>query len=229
MLHIDKSRSKQPQILALAIQDMRRTPGQTVCYDNLPSYVTVRGRSLSVRDELLKALIEDQRGLCAYCMRRIEPRNAHIEHYIPRHCDWYQGKRTLDELSVDYRNMLAVCKENGTCDATRGNAELTVDPRNQSDIEQIRYNTKAEILSDNTAIDSDCRGLLNLNDGFLVYGRMQTLQGLYRWYQHESRRAGDMKSKCRKRLDELQNGTGHNDPYAGILIYRLERKIRALS
>ena len=227
MLFIDKSHVRQPQILALAIQEMKRTPGQVVCYDNL-SHVVMQGKRLQVRDELLKQLIEDQRGLCAYCMCRIHPEDAHIEHYIPRHCDWYNGKPTLDELSLDYRNMLAVCKDKGTCDATRGNEKLTVDPRRETDVDQIRYErSSCTITSSNQAIENDCNTLLNLNDKYLARGRKLALAGLFRWYE-KSARSGDMRAKCQKYLDKLEHGSGSNAEYAGLLIYELRRKVHAL-
>ena len=50
-----------------------------------------------------QSLLEEQGGLCAYCMRRIE-NNGHstrIEHWYPLSAD--------KERALDYGNMLAVC------------------------------------------------------------------------------------------------------------------------
>lgn len=39
---------------------------------------------ISCKQEVLAALIQDQRGLCAYCMRRIGAENSHVEHIEPQ-------------------------------------------------------------------------------------------------------------------------------------------------
>ena len=55
------------------------------------------------KTDLKKILIEEQGGLCAYCMSRIELQGATIEHYIPRN-----GPNGNMSLSLDYRNLFAI-------------------------------------------------------------------------------------------------------------------------
>ncbi len=61
-------------------------------------------------DEIRKQLWEEQRGLCAYCMRQVkEPRDVRIEHYEVRHPE---GKEYNAENTLDYKKMLGVCYGN---------------------------------------------------------------------------------------------------------------------
>lgn len=80
---------------------------------------------------------EEQKHLCAYCMKKIaSPNVERVEHCRPRHPHGeieHDKKSTLDfkwMLGVCYGNSLTkgVKHEDTTCDAHRGNTELTVNP-----------------------------------------------------------------------------------------------------
>ena len=80
---------------------------------------------------------EEQKHLCAYCMKKIaSPNVERVEHGRPRHPHGeieHDKKSTLDfkwMLGVCYGNSLTkgVKHEDTTCDAHRGNTELTVNP-----------------------------------------------------------------------------------------------------
>lgn len=70
---------------------------------------------------VLAFLIQEQVGLCAYCQSEINPQTASIEHVIP--------KSFAPEISTDYHNLVAVCKnpiadpytKKSHCDKERGN------------------------------------------------------------------------------------------------------------
>lgn len=71
-----------------------------------------------------KFLLDEQKGLCAYCQSRLTLENSSIEHIIP--------KTFNQELSTNYHNLVAVCRqpvvdESGRshCDKERGNSILT--------------------------------------------------------------------------------------------------------
>ena len=54
------------------------------------------------KNDVKAALIHEQRGLCAYCMRRIHmDTHSRVEHFIPLSVD--------KEKAIDYNNMLGVC------------------------------------------------------------------------------------------------------------------------
>ena len=119
-------------------------------YDHMPT---------EVKDAVRESLMKEQGNICAYCMRRLEVDKTTIEHIIPRN-PREQEKDT--KLSLDYKNMLAVCKGNTgapfpqtTCDKHRGNTSLTITPLNSRLIEQIAYKTDGTIYSEHTEIQKD--------------------------------------------------------------------------
>ena len=72
-------------------------------------------------------IFEEQHGLCAYCMRKIDIKSFNIEHYIPINLDY--------QKALDYNNLLGVCdggesskKDNYLhflcCDRSRNNNTL---------------------------------------------------------------------------------------------------------
>lgn len=102
------------------------------------------------KDEIRTALWQEQHGLCAYCMRKIEPRreSMRIEHY---------NALTKDkEGALDYQNYLGVCyggeKDKDEkphilcCDAARGDKNLTINPWNERQMEAIAYYRTGEIF-----------------------------------------------------------------------------------
>ena len=68
-------------------------------------------------------------------------------------------------LGVCYGNSLArgVKPEDKTCDAHRGNTELTVNPFDELSVRKIKYKTDGRIYSDDADINKDVTETLNLN------------------------------------------------------------------
>lgn len=115
---------------------------------------------------------EEQRHLCAYCMRRIDnPGTVRIEHCRPRHPkneEKHDKKATLDfkwMLGVCYGNSLerGLKLEDMTCDAHRGNIELTINPFDKMSVRKIKYKSDGSIYSDDAGINTDVTETLNLN------------------------------------------------------------------
>ena len=159
MLYVDKA-GESPLLGDLSrIRACLQSGHQQINYDAAGRYPAAK----PVLSSLIDGLVDEQRGLCVYCTRRIaghmterlplsrilgpddmdRPVDAHVEHYVPRHPGpWYTGKgrTSADALSLDYRNLFAVCNgQGGTCDKSRGNQRLRVDPRDPSDIRTISY------------------------------------------------------------------------------------------
>ena len=97
-------------------------------------------------------LVNEQHGLCAYCMRRIDNNSATtIEH-------WQPIDKNADG-AIDYRNMLGVCDGGRNvdtsaddrhilcCDASKGNQEITINPCNPEHMRKIRYNEGGRIYT----------------------------------------------------------------------------------
>lgn len=69
------------------------------------------------KNALNEQLLREQGYLCAYCMARITPENMNVEHWQPRHPPSSKAEdklrsKELQMLSLDYKNMLAVCPGN---------------------------------------------------------------------------------------------------------------------
>lgn len=66
---------------------------------------------------LKEQLIDEQYGICCYCMKRIRFDNAHIEHFVPQ--------SEAPDQTLEYQNMMASCngyKENHeNCGHKKGN------------------------------------------------------------------------------------------------------------
>jgi uncharacterized protein (TIGR02646 family) len=86
------------------------------------------------KDELRACLVQEQRGLCCYCMTRIGPnRDAmKIEHWHPQ--------ANHPEEQLNYSNLLAACmgndgrrKADQYCDTSKGNRDLSRNPANPLD------------------------------------------------------------------------------------------------
>lgn len=101
------------------------------------------------KDEIRETLYQEQHGLCAYCMKRINGHreDTRIEHYL--------ALSTNKDTALDYQNYLGVCyggektekdkqrnKRYLCCDAARGEEELTINPWNKRQMEAIGYYKK---------------------------------------------------------------------------------------
>lgn len=132
-------------------------------YEDTPSYVL---------KDIREQMWEEQKHLCAYCMRKIDsPGVERIEHCRPRHPHdevEHDKKATLDfkwMLGVCYGNSLTkgVNQEETTCDAHRGNTELTINPFDELSVRKIKYKADGSIYSEDAEINKDVTDTLNLN------------------------------------------------------------------
>ncbi len=150
-------RGKEPDSL---LEYRKSTPN--ACYEELPS---------KPREDIRKQMWNEQKGLCAYCMRQIKhPEDVRIEHYSARN-PMGGGYSAADTL--DYKRMLGVCygnsiqpgvkEEDKTYDAHRKNIPLTVNPYDVHSIRKISYTSDGYITSDDAEIKKDVDETLNLN------------------------------------------------------------------
>lgn len=178
------------------------------------------------KDDVEESLLEEQGWLCAYCMRRIDVKSMHIEHYHAQHA----GTDEDDELSVRYDNMLAVCdggrgmpRALQTCDTHRRNANLTVNPWDAGHIRSITYGSDGTIGSRDPDIDGDLRETLNLNVTMLRRNRATALDALKRHLIAKARGGKSFDTLCRRYLAMYRNQDKRTE-YAGILLDYLQRK-----
>lgn len=197
------------------------------------------------KEALRDTLLREQHFLCAYCMKRVM-NNSHttVEHWIPLSRD--------KEKALDYANMLAVCDggRNTTgsqkvlcCDAAKGDdAEITVNPLNMRQMEQIRYLSNGKIYTEpvDADIEKDINDRLRLNGILDSQGRLVTdtstelVRGrreAYRWCKMLFQRL-DKAGKCTaamigKQIDLIRNAEEMPE-FAGVKLYFLQKKYREL-
>lgn len=216
----------------------KREPRKLLEYRRLPgaSYENMDGH---LKQIILEHLLEEQGHLCAYCMRRIpETRKlpagvsgATIEHWFPRNPE----SKEDHGQGLDYKNMLAVCsgnrgcgdKRNLTCDAKRGNQQLTVNPCNTETLRSITYTSNGYIKSSNPIIDQDLNTYLNLNCEAisLPETRKQVLNALIQDIR-KHHPTGDIKQYCQRKLNQINNMDDIKIPFSGILIWWLEKHVK---
>lgn len=201
----------EPAALTEAKRVIRNTPDATFCYESL------RGEP---KRRVLEALLVEQGHLCAYCMCRIgtDGHPATIEHLIHQHPD---GSASDGELSLEYRNLVAVCDGRGgaTCDKRRGNAPLTVDPTKSHTLETIYYRRDGRIDAHDESIKHDIQITLGLNNTRtnLCANRLESMRAIEKVVSSTFKRRGiensrsAKKSVCLKILKQFEDQTGMKD------------------
>ena len=202
-----------------------------------------------LKKEVLDCLLQDQGGLCVYCMSRIpvplgkrDPGivATSIEHFIP--LDLPGGKDVGQAL--DYQNLFAVCHGNMksrksgvrrakmddlTCDKHRGNAAFRkIDPLRGETMETIFYKMTGEIDAEDPDIQYDLTVTLNLNcpNSPLVRERQAALDSLLADVGVVDN--ADLLEYCKSRLEAFCEEGNPKTPYVGILMWYLRSLISAL-
>ena len=215
-------RGKEPNSL---LQFRKQYPDAD--YEDTPSHVL---------KDIREQMWEEQKHLCAYCMRKIDnPSVVRIEHCRPRHSQdeqEYDKKATLDfkwMLGVCYGNSLVrgVKPEDKTCDAHRGNTELTVNPFDELSVRKIKYKTDGRIYSDDADINKDVTETLNCEAVSLPETRKRVLM------EEKSRIMRKCKGKSQdafiRELERTYEGLVQKrnlTPYCGIIISWIESKLK---
>ena len=191
-----------------------------------------------VLKDVRKQMWEEQGHLCAYCMKKIDdPRDIRVEHCRPRHPQneiEHDKKATLDfkwMLGVCYGNSLkkGVKFEDTTCDAHKGNAELTIDPFDELSVRKIKYKADGSIYSDDADINKDVMETLNLN--CQAVSLPQTRKNVLmaeknRIVKKCNGKSQDTYIRELKRTYEKLVQERNLIPYCGIIISWLEEKLK---
>lgn len=184
--------------------------------------------------DLRHALVTEQRGLCCYCMGRIEnkPTSIKIEHW--------QCQTQYPSEQLNYRNLLAAClggqgqpSDQQHCDTKKGDSALKWNPATPRDrIEtRVRYDPDGTIRSDDAAFDAQLRGVLNLNLTWLKNNRKSVYDGFLDWLRMEKNRIQG--PVPRERLERKRNrysaGAGVLTPYGQVAVWLLEQKLARMA
>lgn len=188
-------------------------------YDVVPS---------EYKNKLKDILIQEQNSRCAYCNKRIDSTTSTIEHYIPRN-----GENGDISKSLDYNNLFAVCNttknlpfNKKTCDDRKGDLLLSIDPRNQSHIDTIKYDKKGTISSTNSVFNDDLNITLNLNSPTLVSNRFYAFDAIKRSIY--KKHSGEWPKKLIKHTLERYKSKDDCTPYVGFIIYHLEKRLQKM-
>ena len=73
-----------------------------------------------LKDQILKTMVADQGGLCAYTMRRIDSSSSHVEHIKPQS----RCRADLHGSDLDYTNLVACFPREGMKAKYRYGAQL---------------------------------------------------------------------------------------------------------
>jgi uncharacterized protein (TIGR02646 family) len=207
------------------------------------------------KSKLKKALLNEQGGLCCYCMQNINVENMRIEHFKPQ--SKYNGKVfndgiTYPDLTLKYDNLLAAChghetdpERNGNdirhCDVKKGNIEITIDPTDSihNCENQVKYKKSTnpndrnlfgvEIFSDDPQINSDLNDTLNLNMVYIKGNRGGILKGLLDYMHRAYGQNGWSVNSIRNEINKWCNRTNDNNfrEYCMVVVYFLKKRIGA--
>lgn len=146
----------------------RSTPGAT--YDDVDA----------PKDELRRALVKEQAGVCCYCLGRITPaaKGMKIEHWAS------QDRHPHRQL--DYGNLLGACmggegspRSQQHCDTAKGNEDLFInpaDPRHRcSELFTYHSTGKIEAANGDARVEKDI-ATLALNQPRLMAGRRAVVE-----------------------------------------------------
>lgn len=182
------------------------------------------------KQDVKKSLLIEQGFICAYCMRRIGPDTAQIEHIAPQNPEEGSG----DCLALDYSNMLAVCdgykgleKAFQTCDTHKDNKLLKkANPLDENSVNLIKYRTNGIIYSEDSDINDDLNVILNLNceRAPLIANRKATINVLQKYMIRQQRQGSwnqSLLKRAQKHFETRKEGL--NNEYIGVILYFIKR------
>jgi uncharacterized protein (TIGR02646 family) len=180
------------------------------------------------KDDLRSSLVDEQRGLCCYCLQRIRPdsESMKIEHW--------QSQDLYPERQLDYSNLLGACRggegqkpDKQHCDTRKGNLDLKFNPANPlHDVEgKIHFLGNGTIEADDSQFSKETNEVLNLNERALVRNRKAVLQAFRQALMQNRSSDADLRKELRK-----WNGDNGDDlePFCQVVIYYLRKKINRM-
>jgi len=189
-------------------------------YDNYPK---------EDKDKLRRLLVAEQRGLCCYCMKRIEPHpdSMKIEHWKCR------SKYPGEELK--YSNLLGSClgnegggKSQQHCDTKKGNNDLQWNPANPSHAIEatLSYGADGRISSNDSSFNAQLNDVLNLNLNAIRNQRKSRIDSTLKWWAAEQRKKGKTtRNAVEREIAKFAPADGHLDPYSPVAVWLLRQKI----
>ncbi|MGX8852170.1 retron system putative HNH endonuclease [Amedibacillus sp. YH-ame10] len=197
-----------------------------------------------LKKDVRRSLIDEQGGLCAYCMCKI-PRNdvdPNITPIIIEHINARNLSSGLDMgQGLDYNNFVATCHGNSaphgtrklinlTCDAHKENKEFKkINPCRSETLSTIFYEMTGAIDATDPDVKSDLIDTLNLNCSTspLIAERKSALDSLIADIGTVT--DDDILPYCESILKAFRQETNDKTPYVGILMWYLQTTIERIS
>lgn len=196
------------------------------------------------KNDVKAVLIREQKGLCAYCMRRIRTdSHSRVEHFVPLSRD--------KERALDYNNMLGVCdggeKVMGQqghilcCDAHKRESEIKTSPLNKNQMDKIAYKPDGTIYTNpkDIEMEKEMNETLLLNgirkaDGSCRDTSTEILKGRRDAYDRarlmmkKLDRSGKCTSASVKRIIDNLYNCEEREEYVEVKLYYFNKKYREL-
>lgn len=196
------------------------------------AYRLTSGVEYEAKKCLREALYEEQGGICAYCMQRLD--NEKEETKTSNRIEHIQSRDKHDDLKLVYTNMVMCCSglirkgriDHVFCDRKKKNDDIHFSPLDASFIASLSYHRPNGMLfSVNTVWQKDLDIVLNLNDKLLMANRMAVLRAI-------KQRLGAKQwkvSQIKKLIEhyESRNPDGLYEPFCGMIIWYLKKKLMA--
>ena len=190
-------------------------------YDNYPEKETLRN-----------VLVNEQRGLCCYCMGRIRNDSMKVEHWKCQ--SRFPGKQ------LDFRNLLGTCqggegqpRSRQHCDTRKGDSDLRWNPANKSHAIEARiyYDSDGGIRSIDADFDVQLKDVLNLNLPVLKTSRKRIRERVLHWWKLEKRRLrGPVPRDRFERVREGHvGGTGELEPFCQVAVWWIDQRLKRMA
>ena len=185
------------------------------------------------KDDLRRALVQEQRGLCCYCMGPISPGREYmkIEHW--------KCQTGYPEEQLSYQNLLGAClgaqkspSRRQHCDTKKENRDLAWNPANPAhQIEsRLRYESDGSVRANDGNFDNQLHAVLNLNLPMLRNNRKGVLTAILEWREHETRLHGHiLRDLIVRKREEYVEGVGDLEPYCQVTVWWLERMLARMA
>ena len=190
--------------------------------------------SYSHRQELRRALVDEQGGLCCYCMGRISSghNRMKVEHW--------RSQTNYRQLQLSFQNLIGACL-GGTgkrrafqhCDTRKGDDDIKWNPANPNHHieDRIRFEEDGSIRSNDPQFDGEIDRVLNLNLVWLKNNRKEVVDGIIEWWTEERNRVHgkELRRAVEKQYQKRTARTGTLDPYCGIELWWLRQRIEGMA
>lgn len=196
-----------------ALTQWQATPGAT--YEDYPE-----------KQALREQLVQEQRGLCCYCLQRIRP--GALGRVPPMKIAHWHSRNLHPDEQLDYLNLLGCCLGNQGnppnlqhCDTRQGDRDIKWNPANPDHRieERVRYLADGTIASADAEFNCQINEVLNLNIAFLVNNRIAVLDSF--------QKALEKSPSWEKLLRDWNGESDHGElsEYCQVVVFWLRKRL----